>query len=135
MSFDSLNEAFDVSSEIVSSEPEQVKPVQKEVDAIKTDRPVRFDYGADTVREIKPVGFFGDYAGFEGVEAGDNTEFRRFRFDSIKEWIGIGLPTKIVVELEFADYPTDNDVKTKLYNTLTENRKIIWRVEECPHTI
>ena len=25
MSFDSLNEAFDVSSEIVSSEPEQVK--------------------------------------------------------------------------------------------------------------
>ena len=105
------------------------------IDAIKTDRPVRFDYGADTVREIKPVGFFGDYAGFEGVEAGDNTEFRRFRFDSIKEWIGIGLPTKIVVELEFADYPTDNDVKTKLYNTLTENRKIIWRVEECPHTI
>ena len=35
MSFDSLNVAFDVSSEIVSSEPEQVKPIQKEVDGIK----------------------------------------------------------------------------------------------------
>ena len=42
MSFDSLDEAFDVSSEIVSSEPEQVKPVQKEVDAIKSD--TRKDY-------------------------------------------------------------------------------------------
>ena len=44
MSFDSLNEAFDVSSEIVSSEPEQVKPVQKEVDAIKTDTRRDYEY-------------------------------------------------------------------------------------------
>ena len=124
-----------MSSKTIDKQMNESQIILDVIDAIKTDRPVRFDYGADTVREIKPVGFFGDYAGFEGVEAGDNTEFRRFRFDSIKEWIGIGLPTKIVVELEFADYPTDNDVKTKLYNTLTENRKIIWRVEECPHTI
>jgi|TARA_R100000329_G_C7597891_1_gene212063 predicted DNA-binding transcriptional regulator YafY len=124
-----------MSSKTIDEQMNESQIILDVIDAIKTDRPVRFDYGADTVREIKPVGFFGDYAGFEGVEAGDNTEFRRFRFDSIKEWIGIGLPTKIVVELEFADYPTDNDVKTKLYNTLTENRKIIWRVEECPHTI
>lgn len=124
-----------MSSKTIDKQMNESQIILDVIDAIKTNRPVRFDYGADTVREIKPVGFFGDYAGFEGVEAGDNTEFRRFRFDSIKEWIGIGLPTKIVVELEFADYPTDNDVKTKLYNTLTENRKIIWRVEECPHTI
>ena len=124
-----------MSSKTIDEQMNESQIILDVIDAIKTDRPVRFDYGADIVREIKPVGFFGDYAGFEGVEAGDNTEFRRFRFDSIKEWIGIGLPTKIVVELEFADYPTDNDVKTKLYNTLTENRKIIWRVEECPHTI
>ena len=124
-----------MSSKTIDKQMNESQIILDVIDAIKTDRPVRFDYGADTVREIKPVGFFGDYAGFEGVEAGNNTEFRRFRFDSIKEWIGIGLPTKIVVELEFADYPTDNDVKTKLYNTLTENRKIIWRVEECPHTI
>ena len=44
MSFDSLNEAFDVSSEIVSSEPEQVKPAQKEVDAIKTDTRKDYEY-------------------------------------------------------------------------------------------
>ena len=44
MSFDSLNEAFDVSSEIVSSEPEQIKPVQKEVDAIKTDTRKDYEY-------------------------------------------------------------------------------------------
>ena len=44
MSFDSLNEAFDVSSEIVSSEPEQVKPVQKEVDAIKADTRKDYEY-------------------------------------------------------------------------------------------
>ena len=44
MSFDSLNEAFDVSSEIVSSEPEQVKPVQKEVDGIKTDTRKDYEY-------------------------------------------------------------------------------------------
>ena len=44
MSFDSLNEAFEVSSEIVSSEPEQVKPVQKEVDAIKSDTRKDYEY-------------------------------------------------------------------------------------------
>ena len=44
MSFDKLNEAFDVSSEIISSEPEQVKPVQKEVDAIKTDTRKDYEY-------------------------------------------------------------------------------------------
>ena len=44
MSFDKLNEAFDVSSEIVSSEPEQVKPVQKEVDAIKSDTRKDYEY-------------------------------------------------------------------------------------------
>ncbi len=44
MSFDSLDEAFDVSSEIVSSEPEQVKPVQKEVDSIKSDTRKDYEY-------------------------------------------------------------------------------------------
>ena len=44
MSFDSLNEAFDVSSEIVSRETEQIKPVQKEVDGIKTDTRKDYEY-------------------------------------------------------------------------------------------
>ena len=42
MSFDSLNETFDVSSEIVSSEP--IKPVHKEVEAIKTDTRKDYEY-------------------------------------------------------------------------------------------
>ena len=42
MSFDSLNETFDVSSEIVSSEP--IKPVPKEVEAIKTDTRKDYEY-------------------------------------------------------------------------------------------
>jgi hypothetical protein len=42
MSFDSLNETFDVSSEIVSSEP--IKPVLKEVEAIKTDTRKDYEY-------------------------------------------------------------------------------------------
>ena len=32
MSFDKLNDAFDVSSEIVSSESDKINPIQKEVD-------------------------------------------------------------------------------------------------------
>jgi DNA-binding ferritin-like protein (Dps family) len=44
MSFDSLNEAFDVSSEIVSEEPKELKPVQKEVDAIKSDTRKDYEY-------------------------------------------------------------------------------------------
>ena len=42
MSFDSLNETFDVSSEIVSSEP--IQPVPKEVEAIKTDTRKDYEY-------------------------------------------------------------------------------------------
>ena len=44
MSFDSLNEAFDVSSEIVSEEPKELKSVQKEVDAIKSDTRKDYEY-------------------------------------------------------------------------------------------
>ena len=42
MSFDRLNETFDVSSEIVSSEP--IKPITKEVEAIKTDTRKDYEY-------------------------------------------------------------------------------------------
>ncbi len=42
MSFDSLNETFDVSSEIVSSEP--IKPVHKEIESLKTDTRKDYEY-------------------------------------------------------------------------------------------
>ena len=44
MSFDSLNEAFDVSSEIVPEEPKELKPIQKEVDEIKSDTRKDYEY-------------------------------------------------------------------------------------------
>ena len=60
------------------------------IEAIKTKQVVRFDYGNDTIREIKPTGFFGDFDGFEGTdEATDDREFRRFRFDKIQKWLGV----------------------------------------------
>ena len=60
------------------------------IEAIKTKQVVRFDYGNDTIREIKPTGFFGDFDGFEGTdEATDDREFRRYRFDKIKNWLGV----------------------------------------------
>ena len=60
------------------------------IEAIKTKQVVRFDYGHDTIREIKPTGFFGDFDGFEGTdEATEDREFRRFRFDKIQKWMGV----------------------------------------------
>ena len=60
------------------------------IEAIKTKQVVRFDYGHDTIREIKPTGFFGDFDGFEGTdEATEDREFRRFRFDKIQKWLGV----------------------------------------------
>jgi len=44
MSFDNLNEAFDVPSEIVSSEPEKLKPVQEEVESLKSDTRKDYEY-------------------------------------------------------------------------------------------
>ena len=60
------------------------------IEAVKTKQVVRFDYGHDTIREIKPTGVFGDFDGFEGTdEATDDREFRRFRFDKIQKWLGV----------------------------------------------
>ena len=44
MSFDKLNDAFDVSSEIVSSESDKITPIQKEVDQIKSDTRKDYEY-------------------------------------------------------------------------------------------
>jgi len=60
------------------------------IEASKTKQVVRFDYGHDVIREIKPTGFFGDFDGFEGTdESTSDREFRRFRFDKIQKWLGV----------------------------------------------
>ena len=60
------------------------------IEAVKTKQVVRFDYGHDVIREIKPTAFFGDFDGFEGTdESTSDREFRRFRFDKIQKWLGV----------------------------------------------
>ena len=60
------------------------------IEAVKTKQVIKFDYGHDVIREIKPTGFFGDFDGFEGTDESTNDrEFRRFRFDKIQKWMGV----------------------------------------------
>ena len=60
------------------------------IEAVKTKQIIKFDYGHDVIREIKPTGFFGDFDGFEGTDESTNDrEFRRFRFDKIQKWMGV----------------------------------------------
>jgi len=60
------------------------------IEAIKTKQTIKFNYGMDIVRVIKPTGFFGDFDGFEGTdESTESREFRRFRFNKVNKWMGI----------------------------------------------
>jgi len=60
------------------------------IEAVKTKQVIKFDYGHDVIREVKPTGFFGDFDGFEGTDESTNDrEFRRFRFDKIQKWMGV----------------------------------------------
>ena len=100
------------------------------IEAVKTNNSVRFDYGQDIIREVKPTGFFGDYVGFEGTdEATEEREFRRFRFDKITEWIGIPIQYKVYVELDMSGYPTDKEVAEKLYELLDSAEPIMYTLK------
>ena len=60
------------------------------IEAIKTKQTIKFNYGMDIVRVIKPTGFFGDFDGFEGTdESTESREFRRFRFNKVNKWMGL----------------------------------------------
>ena len=100
------------------------------IEAVKTNNSVRFDYGQDIIREVKPTGFFGDYVGFEGTdEATEEREFRRFRFDKIIEWIGIPIQYKVYVELDMSGYPTDKEVAEKLHELLDSAEPIMYTLK------
>ena len=99
------------------------------IEAVKTNNPVRFDYGQGIIREVKPTGFFGDYVGFEGTdEATEEREFRRFRFDKITEWIGIPIQYKVYVELDMSGYPTDKEVAEKLHELLDSREPLDYTI-------
>ena len=100
------------------------------IEAVKTNNSVRFDYGQDIIREVKPTGFFGDYVGFEGTdEATEEREFRRFRFDKLTEWIGIPIQYNVYVELVMSGYPTDKEVAEKLHELLDSREPIMYTVK------
>jgi len=59
------------------------------ITAIKEKGAVKFTYkDKDVSRYIKPVHFYGDFDGFEGVDVSIDG-YRRFSFNSITEWNGV----------------------------------------------
>tara|TARA_R100000234_G_C4921102_1_gene144186 strand:- start:338 stop:691 length:354 start_codon:yes stop_codon:yes gene_type:complete len=100
------------------------------IEAIKTNQTVKFNYGTDIPREIKPTGFYGDFNGFEGTdETTDAKEFRRFAFDKITDWYGVSLPYRVYVEMEVLGHPSDNDIRQKMYEILKDEEELLYKVE------
>ena len=102
------------------------------IDAIKTNQTVQFTYGHhDTIREILPKEFFGDFDGFQGWTApeGDGGEWRKFYLDKVDEWLGIPIQYKVFVELEMSGYPIDDDVSDKLHELLDSAEPIMYTLE------
>ena len=102
------------------------------IEAIKTNQTVQFMYGGkDTIREMLPKEFFGDFDGFGGWTApeGDGGEYRKFRLDKIDEWLGIPIQYKVYVELDMTGYPTDKEVIEKLHELLDSAEPIMYRLK------
>ena len=102
------------------------------IDAIKTNKTVQFMYGKhDTIREILPKEFFGDFDGFQGWTApeGDGGEWRKFYLDKVDEWLGIPIQYKVYVELDMTGYPTDKEVIEKLHELLDSAEPIMYRLK------
>jgi len=111
------------------------------IEAIKNKQTIKFDYKYkySEVNEepktytVKPLGFFGDFDGFEGTdEDTEDRQFKRFRFETVTEWLGITKPVRVLVELEFNEYPTDKEVEDKLFKITGQqtNENLMWRVED-----
>ena len=111
------------------------------IKAIKNKQAIRFDYkykysGVNEEPKtyiVKPLGFFGDFDGFEGTdEDTEDRQFKRFRFETVTEWLGVVKPVKVLVELEFNDYPTDKEVEEKLEHLIDYQtpEKLMWRLDD-----
>ena len=110
------------------------------IESVKNRQTIKFDYqykhGVNEEPKtytITPSGFFGDYIGFEGTDDGtEDRQFKRFRFDNVTEWIGVTKPVKVLVELEFNDYPTETEVEEEIQRQLTSScgSGLLWRVED-----
>jgi len=112
------------------------------IEAIKTKQTIKFNYGHDSVREIKPSGFFGDFEGFEGTDQDtEEREFRRFRFNKVTDWVGIGEDRLLNLELAYTEamsitkdakhlsYPVV-ELQVKLSN-LAEDNGVTYEMDCC----
>jgi len=112
------------------------------IEAIKTKQTIKFNYGHDSVREIKPSGFFGDFDGFEGTDQDtEEREFRRFRFNKVTDWVGIGEDKLLNLELAYTEarsitkdakhlsYPV-TELQVKLSN-LAEDNGLTYEMDCC----
>ena len=107
------------------------------IEAVKNNKTIKFDYqykqgfnDEPKTYIITPSGFFGDFVGFEGVDEDDYQQFKRFRFDNVTEWLGVTKPVKVLVELEFNNYPTDKEVELELHKLVDSLEPVMWRVED-----
>ena len=108
------------------------------IESVKNRQTIKLDYqykhgvnDEPKTYTITPSGFFGDYIGFEGTHEGtEDRQFKRFRFDNVTDWIGITKPVKVLVELEFYDYPTDKEVELELHKLVDNLEPVMWRVED-----
>jgi len=85
------------------------------IEAIQQDKTVSFKYANhEPIRVIKPWGFYGDFAGFEGTDE-TTDEVRRFGLEKVSEWIGVEQVVKVHIEpIVFTFHPTWSDVKHRL---------------------
>ena len=107
------------------------------IEAVKNNKTIKFDYqykhgfnDEPKTYIITPSGFFGDFVGFEGVDEDDYQQFKRFRFDNVTEWLGVTKPVKVLVELEFNNYPTDKEVELELHKLVDSLEPVMWRVDD-----
>ena len=107
------------------------------IEAVKNNKTIKFDYqykhgfnDEPKTYIITPSGFFGDFVGFEGVDEDDYQQFKRFRFDNVTEWLGVTKPVKVLVELEFNDYPTDKEVELELHKLVDSLEPVMWRLDD-----
>ena len=107
------------------------------IEAVKNKQTIKFDYqykhgfnDEPKTYIITPSGFFGDFVGFEGVDEDDYQQFKRFRFDNVTEWLGVTKPVKVLVELEFNNYPTDKEVELELHKLVDSLEPVMWRVDD-----
>jgi len=91
------------------------------IEAIQQKKTVSFKYGGhEPIRVIKPQGFYGDFAGFEGTDENtEEKEFRRFSLNKINDWLGIETIYRVhITPIAFSYHPMFSDVKAKVIELL-----------------